>query len=210
MSDFGQHRGSGWIECIFGSVSAGKSEEAIRRARRALIAKRKVQAFKPVIDDRYGGIHKISSHGGASIDAIPVSNAYEILSLIDADTQVVLIDEVQFFDDILPVAGVLADSGKRVICSGLDQDYMGRTFGPAGDLMAAAERVDKLQAICVCCGEPASRTQRLLDGKPAEADGPVILVGGLDPNAARFSYEARCRACHVVPTPHSGQLDMVI
>lgn len=200
----------GSIECILGSVSAGKSEEAIRRARRAIIARRKVQAFKPIIDDRYAGVNHISSHDGTTIEAVPVRKAIEILALVDKDTDVIVIDEVQFLDGIVEVADQLAESGYRVICSGLDQTFAGQPFGRIGELMCIAESVTKLRAVCVICGEEASRTQRLLDGKPAPSDGPTILVGGIDPNAQAYSYEARCRSCHELPAGKPGQLDVFV
>jgi thymidine kinase len=183
----------GWIELICGSMFSGKTEELIRRARRAQIAKQRVQVFKPLLDDRYG-VEKLASHNGVSLDAVPVADARQVLSLVDAGTQVVIIDEVQFFDAaVMEVCNALADSGKRVIVAGLDTDFRGEPFGPVPFLMAEAEVVDKLQAICVVCGAPATRTQRLIDGQPASYDDPVIMVG------AREAYEARCRRCHEVP-----------
>jgi thymidine kinase len=187
-----------WIEVICGSMFSGKTEELIRRVRRAQIAKQKVQVFKPVIDDRYG-VEKITSHNGLYAEALPVTDADSILGLVDPDTTVVAIDEVQFFDwRISAVCAELADRGMRVIVAGLDMDFRGEPFGPMPLLMAEAERVDKLQAICVVCGRPASRTQRLIDGQPASYDDPVILVG------ASEVYEARCRRCHDVPGKPAG------
>lgn len=184
---------TGWIEVICGSMFSGKTEELIRRVRRAQIAKQKVQVFKPVIDDRYG-VEKITSHNGMDVEAMPVTEAGTIVQVVDSDTTVVAIDEVQFFDwQIADVVGRLADRGVRVIVSGLDMDFRGEPFGPMPLLMAQAEQVDKLQAICVVCGQPASRTQRLIDGTPASYDDPVILVG------ASEVYEARCREHHKVP-----------
>lgn len=202
------HKGS--IEVICGSVSAGKSEEGLRRARRALIAKRTLQAFKPVIDNRYSGINAIESHDGRTIEAVAVGRAIEILSLVDPATDVVLIDEAQFLDGIVEVAQRLADSGHRVVCCGLDQTFAGEPFGPMGPLICVAEEVTKVRAVCVVCGETASRTQRLLDGAPAPADGPTVLVGGIDPSAAAFSYEARCRGCHELPSGRPGQIDVFV
>jgi thymidine kinase len=186
---FGKDR-EGWIEVICGGMFSGKSEELIRRIRRAKIAKLNVQAFKPAIDDRYH-CEAIASHNGLIADAMPIRRASEILSLVRPETDVVAIDEVQFFEpEIVDICQQLADSGKRVICAGLDQDFRGKPFGPTPILLAVAEYVTKLQAICVKCGAPASRTQRLINGRPAAEDDPVILVGALE------QYEARCRHCH--------------
>jgi len=183
----------GWIELICGSMFSGKTEELIRRARRAQIARQKLQVFKPGLDDRYG-VEKLASHDGVSWDAVSVQDAREILDLVKSDTQVVIIDEVQFFDrSIANVCNVLADARKRVIVAGLDTDFRGEPFGPVPLLLAEAEVVDKLQAICVVCGAPATRTQRLIDGQPASYDDPIIMVG------ASEVYEARCRRCHEVP-----------
>jgi thymidine kinase len=178
---------------------SGKTEELIRRVKRAQIARQKVQVFKPVLDNRYE-MEKVSSHDGLHWDAIIVRHAEEILGLVDEDTDVIAIDEVQFFDwTIADVCAELADQSKRVILAGLDMDFRGEPFGPMPLLIAQSEAVDKLQAICVVCGAPASRTQRLINGQPANYDDPVILVG------AREVYEARCRRCHVVPPPKRAQ-----
>ncbi|SMO67597.1 thymidine kinase [Melghirimyces algeriensis] len=183
----------GWIEVICGGMFSGKSEELIRRIRRARIAKQNVAVFKPIVDNRYRP-EAITSHNGVYTDAIVIHEAKEILEHLLQKTNVVAIDEIQFFDDsVVQVAQELADRGIRVICAGLDQDFRGTPFGPTPKLMAVAEYITKLQAICVQCGGPASRTQRLIDGKPAETDGPVIQVG------ASEQYEARCRHCHKVP-----------
>jgi thymidine kinase len=183
----------GWIEIICGSMFSGKSEELIRRVRRVSFGKLHVQVFKPELDNRYSE-EEVVSHNGTKVLATPVAKSLEILDLVKNDTQVVAIDEVQFFDeDILAVVNQLANSGIRVICAGLDQDFRGEPFGPIQRLMALAEEVTKLQAVCPCCGSPASRTQRLIDGKPASYTDPVILVG------ASESYEPRCRHCHEVP-----------
>jgi thymidine kinase len=172
---------------------SGKTEELIRRVRRAQIARQKIQIFKPVVDDRYG-VRKITSHNGLFVEAVPVENAKDILDLVEPDTTVVAVDEIQFFDwQIARVCSELAGRGLRVIAAGLDMDFRGEPFGPMPVLMAEAEMVDKLQAICVSCGNPASRTQRLIDDQPACYDDPVILVG------ANEVYEARCRHCHKVP-----------
>lgn len=186
-----QHKG-GWVEVICGSMFSGKTEELIRRVRRAQIARQKVQVFKPSLDNRYT-LEKVTSHNGMDLDATIITEASEILDLVGPDTAVVAIDEVQFFDwTIAQVCNTLAEEGKRVIITGLDMDFRGEPFGPMPLLMAEAERVDKLSAICVVCGAPASRTQRLIDGQPASYDDPVIMVG------ASEVYEARCRHCHQV------------
>jgi thymidine kinase len=183
----------GWVEVVCGSMFSGKTEELIRRVRRAQIARQKVQVFKPVIDDRYG-VEKITSHNGLYVEAVPVESAEAILDLVEPETTVVAIDEVQFFDwQIARVCSELAERGVRVIAAGLDMDFRGEPFGPMPVMMAEAEMVDKLQAICMSCGGSASRTQRLIDGKPASYNDPVILVG------AKEVYEARCRHCHKVP-----------
>ncbi len=185
------HTGS--IEVITGSMFCGKTEETIRRLRRATIAKQKVQVFKPRIDNRYAE-EKVTSHAGHNFDAQPIQNAGEIMDLLEQDTTVVAIDEAQFFDsEIIPVVQTLADRGLRVIVAGLDMDFKGEPFGPMPVLMSKAEKVDKLHAICVVCGEEASRTQRLVDGKPARYDDPVVIVGAAE------LYEARCREHHQVP-----------
>ncbi|MBN1642805.1 MAG: thymidine kinase [Anaerolineae bacterium] len=184
---------TGWVEVICGSMFSGKTEELIRRVRRAQIARQKVQVFKPVIDNRYA-VEQITSHNGLQTEAIPVAEAEMILRMTEPDTTVVAVDEVQFFDwRIADVVNQLANRGVRVIVSGLDMDFRGEPFGPMPLLMAEAEQVDKLHAICVICGQPATRTQRLIDGKPASYGDPVILVG------ASEVYEARCRAHHEVP-----------
>ncbi|MCA9920783.1 MAG: thymidine kinase [Anaerolineales bacterium] len=189
----------GRIELICGSMFSGKTEELIRRLRRAVIAKQTVQVFKPVIDDRYH-VQNVTSHNGAAFEARPVASPKDILPQLQADTTVVAIDEVQFFsDEIIPVCEALAEAGKRVICAGLDMDFRGVPFGPIPALMARAEHVSKLHAICVKCGEDASRTQRLIDGKPAAFDDPIVLVGAAE------VYEARCRHCHqVLPVRNGG------
>ncbi|MFQ5576675.1 MAG: thymidine kinase [Anaerolineae bacterium] len=183
----------GWIELICGSMFSGKTEELIRRLRRAEYAKQKIQVFKPTLDDRYEKT-KLSSHAGRQFYAHAVDSTQAVAALIEEDTDVIGIDEVQFFDwEIAELCSNLANAGKRVVLAGLDMDFRGEPFGPMPVLMAQAETVDKLQAICVICGSPASRTQRLVDGKPVSYDAPVILVGAAE------VYEARCRKCHVVP-----------
>lgn len=188
----------GRIEIVCGSMFSGKTEELIRRLRRAQIAKQKVQVFKPAIDTRYH-VEKVTSHNGLAFEAQPVQAVAEILTELAADTTVVAIDEVQFFDTaVVDICEKLADQGKRVICAGLDMDFRGVPFGPMPALVARAEMIDKLHAICVICGEEASRTQRLIDGHPAAYDDPVVLVG------AEEVYEARCRSCHAVAAPRNG------
>ena len=184
---------SGSIEVVCGSMFSGKTEELIRRLRRAVIARQKVQVFKPGIDRRYAQ-EKVTSHAGMDFEAIPVSQAREILTCLQPDTTVVGVDEVQFMDEeIVPILKSLADRGIRVIVAGLDQDFRGEPFGCIPTLLALAEQVDKLQAICMVCGEPASRTQRLVNGKPANYHDPVVIVGAAE------MYEARCRLHHEVP-----------
>jgi len=183
----------GWIEVVFGPMYSGKSEELIRRIRRAKIAKQKVQVFKPEIDNRYSK-NKVVSHCGDKEEGIAVKNSSDILRLLDEDTDVVAIDEAQFFDKgIINVVTYIADRNKRVICAGLDTDFRGEPFGPMGSLASVSEFVDKIQAICMVCGNPATRTQRLINGKPAKYSDPIVLVGATE------SYEARCRKCHIVP-----------
>jgi len=198
-----EHR-EGWIEVITGVMFSGKSEELMRRVRRADIARRKVQLFKSHLDDRYGGPGAITSHDGTAADAVPVSESREIAERIEPDTDVVAIDEAQFLDPgVVEVANVLADQGRRVIVAGTDMDFRGEPFGPIPDLLAVAEKIDKLHAICVCCGELASRNQRLIDGRPAPAEGPTIQVGGAE------TYEARCRRCHEVPSSRDEQMPLL-
>ncbi len=182
----------GWIEVICGSMFSGKTEELIRRGRRAQIARQRVQVFKHSLDARYAE-REVASHNGLQLEAIPVENSARLRALIAPETTVVAIDEGQFFDaGLVALCEELADRGLRVIVAGLDMDFRGEPFGPMPQLMARAERVDKLQAICVVCGGPASRTQRLINGQPAAYDDPVIMVG------ADEVYQARCRGCHQV------------
>lgn len=193
-----KHHTGGWIEVICGSMFSGKTEEMIRRVKRAQIARQKVQVFKPRIDTRYAN-GQVASHNGLLHAALPVDSSADIVPLIQPDTNVVAIDEVQFFDDgVVDLCQSLAHMGVRVIAAGLDLDFRGEPFGPMPHIMAEAEMVDKLQAICVVCGAPASRTQRLINGTPAAYDDPIIMVG------AKENYEARCRHCHEVPgSPHA-------
>src|SRR2546426_8832929 len=176
----------GWIEVITGVMFSGKSEELIRRVRRAVIARKQSQVFKPHLDARYAGLYNAATHDGLTVDAQPVDSAEEIMRQCRPATEVVAVDEAQFLDHgIVGVANALADRGVRVILAGTDTDFRGEPFGAMPSLMAVAEIVDKLQAICVVCGGPATRNQRLVNGKPAPWDSPTIMVGG------RESYEAR-------------------
>jgi thymidine kinase len=191
MPDMKHNKGS--VEVITGSMFCGKTDELIRRLRRATIAKQNVQVFKPAIDDRYNE-RKVTSHAGNDYEAYPIGETNQIISLLNDETTVVAIDEAQFFDEhLIDIVQDLADIGMRVIIAGLDTDFRGEAFGPMPVLMAKAERVDKLHAICMVCGEPASRTQRLVNGIPAKYDDPVVIVG------ASELYEARCRKHHEVP-----------
>ena len=184
---------SGSVEVVCGSMFSGKTEEMIRRLRRAVIARQKVQVFKPVIDTRYNAT-KVTSHAGVDFEAIPIEKSSEVMKLLKSDTTVIGIDEAQFFDEgIVKIIESLAARGMRVIVTGLDMDFRGEPFGCMPELMARADKVDKLQAICMKCGEPANRTQRLVDGKPAHFNDPIVIVG------ASEMYEARCRAHHEVP-----------
>ncbi len=185
---------NGSLEVICGSMFSGKSEELIRRVRRAIIAKLKVQVFKPIIDNRFG-IEHVVSHNNVKITALPVDHPYDIFDCLEDGVQVVAIDEVQFFSkEIIQVCDALADKGIRVIAAGLDLDFRGEPFGPMPDLLAKAEIVDKLRAICVVCGQDACRSQRIINGKAADYNSPLILVGD-----SKEGYEARCRACFELP-----------
>jgi len=201
ISDLHFSRSGGWIEVICGVMFSGKSEELIRRVRRAIIARHRVQVFKSHLDERYAGIYHISSHDGRTVEAIPVDTPEQIARGITSDTQVVAIDEAQFLaPSIVALATDLANQGIRVIVAGTDTDFRGEPFGAMPQLLAIAEVVDKLHAICVQCGNPASRNQRLIAGRPARYDSPTILVGSAD------TYEARCRSCHSVPRKDEEQL----
>ncbi len=185
----------GWIEVVCGPMFSGKSEELIRRLRRARIARKRVQVFKPSIDDRYSAT-EIVSHGDQRMHSDPVANAREILSKLDWRTQVVGVDESNFFGpELVEVATQLADSGKQVIIAGLDTDYLGRPFPPMPDLLTLAESITKTLAICMRCGNPAKHTQRLV-----ESDD-LIVVG------ASGMYEARCRRCFEPGVPKQEVLD---
>ncbi|HET7479545.1 MAG TPA: thymidine kinase [Rubrobacteraceae bacterium] len=186
-------RYSGTLVVITGSMFSGKTEELIRRSRRALYARRSVQVFKHALETRPEG-EEIRSHNGIPHEAIAVSTSGELLARVEPATDVVAIEEAQFFDaGIVEACRRLADAGYEVIATGLDMDFRGEPFGPMPALMAGSDEVVKLRAICARCGRDASRSQRLIDGRPAPATAPTILVG------AEESYEARCRHCHEVP-----------
>jgi thymidine kinase len=194
----------GWIEVIAGVMFSGKSEELIRRVRRAMIARKKVQVFKSHLDERYQGLYAVSSHDGRSVEAIPIDSSIQIAQQLNTLADVVAIDEAQFLDaGIVPLVRSFATRGLRVIIAGTDTDFRGEPFGAMPQLMADAELVDKLHAICVVCGGPASRNQRIIDGRPAGYDSPTIMVGG------RESYEARCRHCHQVPRVDEDQVALL-
>ena len=193
----------GWIEVIAGVMFSGKSEELIRRVRRSLIARKKAQVFKSHLDARYAGIYQVSSHDGRTTEAVPVDTPEQIVRELRDNAQVIAIDEAQFLDQsIVDVVTDLARRGKRVIVAGTDTDFRGEPFGAMPQLLAVAEVVDKLHAICVVCGNPASRNQRLIGGKPARYDSPTIMVGSAE------AYEARCRKCHAVPRVDEDQVLM--
>ena len=182
----------GQIEIICGPMFAGKTEELIRRANRMEYAKKKYLVFKPTIDDRYSTT-EIVSHSNYRKNSICIKHSSEILSYITDDIQAVIVDEAQFFDiDIIGVCEWLANRGLRVICGGLDCDFKGSPFPVMANLLARAEYITKLTAICNVCGDPATRTQRIIDGQPAYEDDPIVLVG------AKEAYEPRCRKCHMV------------
>ncbi len=177
---------TGWIEIICGGMFSGKSEELIRRVRRTQYARQKIQVFKPSLDNRYADEYVVS-HSQMKLPSLLVTDTADIRSQLESDVQVIAIDEVQFFDEgVISLVSELADQGKRVILAGLDMDYRGKPFGPMPHLLAIADYVTKLQAICVKCGNPAGRTQRL------SHDKEQIVVG------ADNIYEARCRNCHEV------------
>ncbi len=183
----------GWIEVICGSMFAGKTEELIRRINRIKYAKKTIVVFKPKIDNRYDDI-QVVSHSNLRVDAIPISTAKEACGYLTTLPYAVAFDEVQFFEqDIVDLCERLANSGVRVICAGLDLDFRGEPFGIMPELLCRAEFVTKLNAICTVCGAPATRTQRIINGRPADYEDPIILV------SAHEKYEARCRFCHQVP-----------
>ena len=188
---YNQYR-EGWIEVICGCMFAGKTEELIRRINVLSYARKKILVFKPKIDDRYSTT-EIASHAGSKVPCIVISEAKEILDHVNYDTDVVAIDEVQFFDeDVVDICEYLADSGLRVMVAGLDKDFRGEPFGVLPDLLTRAEFVTKLTAVCAKCGAPATRTQRIINGKPASFNDPIVLVG------AKEAYEPRCRHCHEI------------
>ena len=198
------HQTGGWIEVIAGVMFSGKSEELIRRVRRAIIARKRVQVFKSHLDARYAGIYSVSSHDGRTVEAVPADNASQIAVKIDPMAHVIAIDEAQFLDEgVIPLVTSLAGRGRRVIIAGTDTDFRGEPFGPMPSLMAVAEVVDKLHAICVLCGGPASRNQRLIGGQPAPYDSPTIMVGSTE------SYEARCRMCFAAPRKDASQATLL-
>lgn len=188
---YNQYR-EGWIEVICGCMFAGKTEELIRRINVLSYARKNILVFKPKIDDRYSTT-EIASHAGSKVPCIVISEAKEILDHVNYDTDVVAIDEVQFFDeDVVDICEYLADSGLRVMIAGLDKDFRGEPFGVLPDLLTRAEFVTKLTAVCAKCGAPATRTQRIINGKPASFNDPIVLVG------AKEAYEPRCRHCHEI------------
>lgn len=182
----------GWIEVVTGPMFAGKSEELIRRIRRLEYAHKKIRVYKPAVDNRYT-YGKVESHIHNKADAIVVSSSDEIPDLTSKDIDAVIIDEVQFFDEgIIVKLDKMANSGIRVIVGGLDTDFRGEPFPIVASLLAKAEFITKLTAICVCCGAPATMTQRIVNGVPASKDDPTVLVG------EKQTYEPRCRHCHVI------------
>lgn len=182
----------GWIEVITGCMFAGKTEELLRRVRRVEYAKQNILVFKPILDSRYSS-EEVVSHNNERAKSIGIRNSSEILEAVTDDVSVVAIDEVQFLDKgIVDVAESLANKGVRVIIAGLDRDFRGEPFGVMPELMARAEYVTKLSAICQVCGTLATRTQRIIDQQPARYEDPIIMVG------AKEHYEARCRHCHIV------------
>ena len=188
---YNQYR-EGWIEVICGCMFAGKTEELIRRINVLSYARKNILVFKPKFDDRYSTT-EIASHAGSKVPCIVISEAKEILNHVNYDTDVVAIDEVQFFDeDVVDICEYLADSGLRVMVAGLDKDFRGEPFGVLPDLLTRAEFVTKLTAVCAKCGAPATRTQRIINGKPASFNDPIVLVG------AKEAYEPRCRHCHEI------------
>lgn len=182
----------GWIEVISGCMFAGKTEELIRRIKVFEFAKKKVVVFKPKIDSRYSDT-QVVSHAGSAVESYSIDHAKEMLKYIDDSVDVIAIDEVQFFDeDVIAICEYLANNGKRVMCAGLDLDFRGMPFGVMSHLITIAEFVTKLTAVCVTCGGPATRSQRLINGEPADYNDPIVLIG------AQESYEARCRHHHEV------------
>jgi thymidine kinase len=190
---------AGTLIVITGSMFSGKSEELIRQVRRALYARKKVQVFKSALDNRWDSA-AIATHNGVRFEAVPVSSSADLERLVEPDTEVIAIEEIQFFDEgIVALCDRWANEGRTVIAAGLDQDFRGQPFGFMPILLALADEVIKLRAICARCGQPASKTQRLVDGRPASWDEPTILIGAAE------RYEARCRRCHkVLHAPRNG------
>lgn len=202
------------IEMVYGSMFSGKTEEIMRKARRAEIAHFKVQIFKHAIDDRYKGINTVNSHSGGSLKATPVTSSREILENLNPDTNVLIIDEAQFFDEELPcIIETLSDKNMRIVLGGLLLDFKGEFFGPMPELMRIADQRDELFAICTCCGGDANRTQRMIKElqpngewlvRPAKYSDQLIVVGADESQIKEGTkreefYEARCRRCHEVP-----------
>lgn len=196
----------GWIEVVCGPMFAGKTEELLRRVKRLEYAKKNIVVFKPLMDDRYSE-SEVVSHNNNRTKSVNISFAKQMFQYIDSNTDVVAIDEVQFLDeDAVSIVEFLASTGIRVIVSGLDRDFRGEPFSFMPKLLALAEYVTKLTAICVICGAPATRTQRIVNGKPARYIDPIVLIG------AEESYEARCRSCHKVyrkPNPHINKIKSI-
>lgn len=192
MSEMYKQYRKGWLEVISGCMFAGKTEELIRRINVLKFANQNIVVFKPAIDNRYSDT-KVASHAGSMVDSIPIHKAKEILDHVDESVDVVAVDEVQFLDeDIVEVCDYLARHGIRVMVAGLDMDFRGEPFGVMPRLLTEAEFVTKLTAVCVKCGAPATRTQRIVNGQPARWNDPTIVVG------AKEAYEARCRHCHEI------------
>lgn len=196
----------GWIEVICGSMFAGKTEELLRRVRRLEYAKKNIVVFKPLMDNRYAD-NEVVSHNNTRTKSVNISLSRQIFDHVDEETDVVAIDEIQFLDEeAVAIVDYLANRGIRVIVSGLDKDFRGEPFSFMPKLVAIAEYVTKLTAICVKCGAPATRTQRIVNGKPAKYNDPIVLIG------AEESYEARCRSCHKVyrkPQTYKGKIKKV-
>ncbi len=190
----------GHLEVICGCMFSGKTEELIRRLKRASYARQRVQVFKHRLDDRYDEL-SLASHSGLKLPTYAAADAASLVRAVEPGTEVVGIDEVQFFgQDVVWAVEELVRGGVRVVASGLDLDFRGEPFGPMPQLLARAETVDKLSAICVICGQPATRSQRLIDGHPAPWDAPVVSIGSSE------QYQARCRSCHQVPgAPAHGE-----
>lgn len=185
-----QHYPAGFIEVICGCMFAGKTEELIRRIKTLQYGRKKVKVFKPRIDNRYA-IDEIASHSGYKVSCICIDDANDILKYLEEDDEVICVDEVQFLSkDIVAISDALANKGIRVILAGLDRDFRGEPFGSMPDLLIRAEFVTKLSAVCNKCGNPATRTQRMINNHPANYHDPIILVGATE------SYEPRCRHCH--------------